>query len=131
MFSQKKILSKKNFSEKKFGQTKFLVKKILVKIVFGFKKISVKKIFRLKNFWLEKFWVKKFFVKTIFQFKKKFSPKNWVGLTLGRGFMTPPQKIVRLKLCEIVVSCLKRIFVPKRLIRVNPGGKVCDPPPSN
>ena len=43
--------------------------------------------------------------------------------------MTPPQKIVRLKLCEIVVSCLKRIFVPKRLIRVNPGGKVCDPPP--
>ena len=28
----------------------------------------------------------------------------------------------------IVVSCLKRIFVPKRLVRVNPGERVCYPP---
>ena len=43
----------------------------------------------------------------------------------------PPQKIVGLKMCGIVVSCLKRIFVPNRLARVNPGGSVCDTPPVN
>ena len=45
--------------------------------------------------------------------------------------MTPPQKIVGLKFCWVVLSCPKRFFVKKKNIgRVNPGrGGVDDPPP--
>ena len=35
---------------------------------------------------------------------KLFCLKKQVGLTQGGGYMTPPQKIVGLKLCWIVVS---------------------------
>ena len=48
--------------------------------------------------------------------------------------MTPPQKIVGLKFCLVVLSCPKRFFVKKKNIgRVNPGrgGWVDAPPPEN
>ena len=62
--------------------------------------------------------------------KKDFSQKNWVGLTPGGGLVTsPPQKILGLELSKIIVSCSKRIFVQKRLKRVNHGGRVGAPPP--
>ena len=49
----------------------------------------------------------------------------------GRIYDSPPQKIVGLKLCRVVLSCPKRFFVKKKNIgRVNPGrGGVDDPPP--
>ena len=45
--------------------------------------------------------------------------------------MTPPQKIVGLKFCWVVLSCPNRFFVKKKNIgRVNPGrGGVDYPPP--
>ena len=59
------------------------------------------------------------------------SKKNQEGLTEGGGYMTPPQKIVGLKFCWVVLSCPKRFFVEKKNIgRVNPGnGGVDDPLP--
>ena len=45
------------------------------------------------------------------------------------GNLHPPQKILGLKLSKIIVSCSKRIFVQKRLERVNNGGRVGDPLP--
>ena len=40
----------------------------------------------------------------------------------GRIYESPPQKIVGLKLCWVVLSCPKRFFVKKKNIgRVNPG----------
>ena len=52
------------------------------------------------DFGLKSFWSKDLLVITNFRSRKKF-----------------------------IVNCLYRIFVPKRLVRVNPGGRVCDPPP--
>ena len=45
--------------------------------------------------------------------------------------MPPPQKIVGLKFCWVLLSCPKRIFGKKKNIgRVNPGRRrVDDPPP--
>ena len=98
IFVKKKFWSKKNFREKKFGQTKFLVKEILVKKVFTHKIILFKKIF----------WLKKKFGPRCFEFcQKKLGRVN-----PGAGiYDPPPQKIVGLKLCGIVVSCLKRKFL--------------------
>ena len=139
IFDEKHIQLKENFVKKKFCKTFFVVKNnFRSKKIFGQKNFCQKKIFWSKknfqkknlvkqNFWSKKVLVKKNFAhkkilfKKIFWLKKKFgqkcirflSKKNWVGLTLGRGFMTPPQKIVGLKLCGIVVSCLKRKFLFK------------------
>ena len=94
------------FSEKNLGQTKFLAKKNLVKIVFGSKKFPVKIIFWLKKtFLLKKTTQNNFSIKEIFGKKKlvqnvfkSFCQKNWVGLTLGRRFMTPPPESSRVKI---------------------------------
>ena len=51
-----------------------------------------------------------------------------------RIYDTPPQKIVGLKFCWVVLSCPKRFFVKKKNIgRVNPGrgGELMPPPPEN
>ena len=61
-----------------------------------------------KHFWVKKhFGSKKFLVKNYGQ--KDLDPiffvlKKQVGLTQGGGYMTPPQKILGLTLCWIVVS---------------------------
>ena len=45
--------------------------------------------------------------------------------------MTPPQKIVGLKFCWVVLSCPKRYFVNKKILEglTLVGGGVDDPPP--
>ena len=79
------------------GHTKFLVKKYLVKKVFAQK----------KKFCSRKYFGKeKILVQNVLGFCQKLGRVN-----PGGGFMTPPQKIVGLKLCGIVVSCLKRKFL--------------------
>ena len=47
------------------------------------------------------------------------------------GVDDPPQKIVGLKFCGVVLTCPKKFFVKKKNIgRINPwGGGVDDPPP--
>ena len=64
-------------------------------------------------------------------------PKNFLSIKTarvnprGRIYYSPPQKIIGLKFCWVVLSCPKRFFVKKKNIgRVNPGrGGVDDPPP--
>ena len=60
-------------------------------------------------------------------------PKNFLSKKTGRGriYDSPPQKIVGLKFCWVVLSCPKRFFVKKKNIRrVNPSrGRVGAPPP--
>ena len=68
----------------------------------GKKKCWVIKIFGQKIFLVKKFWDKKNGQKGLDP--KFFCLKKQVGLTQGGGYMTPPQKIVGLKLCWIVVS---------------------------
>ena len=107
--------------KKNFGQ-KFLSKIMIYFFIFGSKKNLGQKIFGSKKFlWVKKFlghknygskifWVKNFCAKKILV-KKDLDPNfflsknNQVGLTQGGGYMTPPpQKVVGLKLCWIVVS---------------------------
>ena len=88
------------------GQKEFWVKKI-----FGSKKILGQ-----KSFWVKKkFWVKKYFGSKIFGQKKFWSKKfgsefffclKKTGRVNPRGriYDPPPQKIVGLKLCWVVVS---------------------------
>ena len=83
--------------KKNFGQKKFWIKKIESKI-FWVIKILGQKIFWVKNFWDEKNFGQKDLDPKFFCLKKQ------VGLTQGGGYMNPPQKIVGLKLCWIVVS---------------------------
>ena len=46
--------------------------------------------------------------------------------------MTPPQKIVGLKFCWVVLSCPKRFFVKKKLVGLTlEGGGVDAPPQEN
>ena len=101
-FQLKKKIGVKNFVENFFRWKKNLVEKIWSKKIFSPKKMLVKKNVGQKIFSLKNFCSKSFFVK-----------KKWVGLTLGRGFMSPPppQKGVGLKLCGIVVSCLTMKFL--------------------
>ena len=56
-----------------------------------------------KIFWVKQFWDKKKFGQKNLDPKFVLSKKK-VGLTQGGGHMTPPQKIVGLKLFWIVVS---------------------------
>ena len=80
-----------------------------IKKIFSSKKILVKKFLDQKYLGPKKFGVKKYFWN-----KKNFGQidldpnffclKKHIGLTQGGGYMTPPQKIVGLKLCWIVVS---------------------------
>ena len=96
-FCKKKIGSRKLLGQKK----NLTQKKIWVNFFSG-----VKKMFWSENFFGQKFWVKKTFQVTHFGQKNMFffGQKNQVGLTQGGGYMTPPQKIVGLKLCWVVVS---------------------------
>ena len=90
--------------EKKFGKTIFRLK-----INFGSKKFLGQKDLGLKIFCLKK--------------TSRVTPR-------GRMY-APPQKIVGLKFCWVILSRPKRIFGKKKNIgRVNPGRRrVDDPPP--
>ena len=111
-------MAKKFFWSKIYrGQKKFWVKNN-----FGSKKFFGQKILLVKNFFGQKFFLgqKIFWVEIFFVWRKKIlSQKNFVlidlnlkfvlskektGLTQGGEYMTPPQKIVGLKLWWIVVS---------------------------
>ena len=54
--------------------------------------------------------------------KKKLSEKNGIVLAIGGGMTPPPQNIVGLKLCRVVLSCQKIFFVRKKWEMVNPRG---------
>ena len=98
IFGSKKCLGQNYI----LGQKKFLSKKFLDQKIFGSKKIWLKKILGQKFLGLKRFWSKRFGSEFFFWFKR-----NQVGLTQDGGYMThdpPPQKIVGLKLCWIVVS---------------------------
>ena len=79
--------------KKKFG-----LKKNVAKKVFVHKKILFKKIF----------WLRKNFDPKCFRFLSKNLGRVYPGAGI---YDPPPQKIVGLKLCGIVVSCLKRKFL--------------------
>ena len=102
--SQKKFSVKIIFrSEKILGQKSVGSLIFWVKINFGPKKISGQKKFQVKKILVQNLiWVKKM-VKKIW-IRNFFCLKKQVGLNQGGGYMTPPQKIVGLKLCFIVVS---------------------------
>ena len=60
--------------------------------------------------------------------QKELGPKIFLSKKTGRVnprgriYDSPPQKIVGLKFCWVVLSCPKRFFVKKKNIgRVNPG----------
>ena len=91
-FWVKKIFWVKRNLGKKFGGQKN----------FGSKFFSVIKILGKKIFWVKKFWAKKVWSKDLDL--KFFCLKKQVGLNQGGGYMTPPQKIVGIKLCFIVFS---------------------------
>ena len=76
-----------------------MVKKIWAKNILAHKNFGSKNILGQK-FWDKKKFGSKRFGSEIVLFKRK----KQVGLTQGGGYMTPPQKIVGLKLCWIVVS---------------------------
>ena len=64
-----------------------------------------------KNFWVKNFFSsKKFLGQKELGPKKFLSKKNQVGLTEGGGYMTPPQKIVGLNFCWVVLGCPKRFL---------------------
>ena len=113
---QKKIGSKKYGSKKSLGQ-----KNVWVKKMFGSKKHL-----RQKNVWVKKNGLNNFWVKKNFRVNKKFWVKNFLGKQIfwlkkcwvkkirseklgrvnlrGRIYDPPPQIIVGLKLCWVVVS---------------------------
>ena len=41
----------------------------------------------------------------------------------------PPQENSRVKIVELLLVVLKENFCSNKIVRVNPGGRVCDPPP--
>ena len=92
---QKNVWVKKTFASKKFmGQKKYGLKNFWVKKIFGSKKNFGSKIFLGKQiFWLKKCWVKKI----------RSEKLGRVNLR-GRIYDPPPQIIVGLKLCWVVVS---------------------------
>ena len=53
---------------------------------------------------------------------KKIVRKNGIALAIGVGMTPPPQNIVGLKLCRVVLSCQKIFFVRKKWEMVNPRG---------
>ena len=72
--------------------------------------------------------VKKKLASKFFLGQKELGPKNFLSKKTGRVnprgriYDSPPQKIVGLKFCWVVLSCPKRFFVKKKNIgRVNPG----------
>ena len=94
----------------------------------GQKILGQEKFLGRKNFWVKNFLVKKKLASKIFLGQKELGPKKFLSKKTGRvnprGRIydsPPPQKIVGLKFCWVVLSCPKRFFVKKKNIgRVNP-----------